>query len=112
MRLRGRRASRVEAQAFSATDTATHVATMRPDGTLFGEGQGVQMGKGGEAATWVGHGVGTFRKDGGISYRGACYDQSAPPTWSRLNSIAAVFEYEIDARATPRARSGNGSSDR
>ena len=37
-----------------ATDTGTYVATMRPDGTLYGEGQGVLMGKGGEAANGPG----------------------------------------------------------
>jgi hypothetical protein len=43
-----------------ATDTGTYVATMRPDGTLYGEGQGILMGKGGETATWTGQGVGTM----------------------------------------------------
>jgi hypothetical protein len=80
-----------------ANDTGTYVATMRPDGTLYGEGQGVLMGKGGEAATWVGQGIGTFKKDGAISYRGACYYQTASPAWARLNGVAGVFEYEVDA---------------
>jgi hypothetical protein len=80
------------------TETGTYVATLRPDGTLYGEGQGVLMGKGGEAATWTGQGVGTMKTDGSIRYRGACYYQSASPAWGRLNSIAGVFEYEVDAQ--------------
>jgi len=89
---------------IAATDTATYVATLRPDGTLYGEGQGVLMGQSGESATWVGQGVGRFQKDGSISYRGACYYQSASPTWSRLNSIAAVFEYEVDAQGNTKGQ--------
>ena len=87
-----------------ATDTGTYVATMRPDGTLYGEGQGVLMGKGGEAATWTGQGIGTMKKDGSISYRGACYYQSAAPAWVRLNSIAGVFEYEVDAQGNTKGQ--------
>jgi hypothetical protein len=87
-----------------ATDTATYIATMRPDGTLYGEGQGVLMGKGGEAATWVGQGIGTLKKDGAISYRGACYYQSASPAWAKLNSIAGVFEYEVDAQGNTKGQ--------
>lgn len=87
-----------------ANDTATYVATMRPDGTLYGEGQGVLMGKSGEAATWVGQGVGTMKKDGSISYRGACYYQSASPAWARLNSIVGVFEYEVDAQGNTKGQ--------
>ena len=86
------------------TDTATYVATMRADGTLYGEGHGVLMGKGGEAATWVGQGVGTMKKDGSVSYRGACYYQSAAPAWARLNSIAGVFEYEVDAQGNTKGQ--------
>ena len=61
------------------TTTGTYGAGMRGDGTLYGEGQAVVMGKGGEMATWVGQGVGTFKQDGSVSYRGALYDQSASP---------------------------------
>jgi hypothetical protein len=36
----------------------TYNSQMRPDGTVFGQGQGIVMGAGGEMATWKGHGVG------------------------------------------------------
>ncbi|MBW8830470.1 MAG: hypothetical protein JF606_13750 [Burkholderiales bacterium] len=87
-----------------ANDTGTYIATMRPDGTLHGEGQGVLMGKGGEAATWTGQGIGTLKKDGSVSYRGAVYYQSASPAWARLNSIAGVFEYELDSQGNTRVQ--------
>jgi len=52
-------------------EIGTYASAMRPDGTLYGEGQGVIMGKGGEQAMWVGSGVGTIKPDGSVSYRGA-----------------------------------------
>jgi len=86
------------------TETGTYVTVVRPDGTLFGEGQGISMGKGGELATWVGQGVGTIKKDGTVSYRGALYYQTSAPAWSRLNSVAAIFEYEVDAQGNSRTQ--------
>lgn len=85
-------------------ETGTYTAVLRPDGTLFGEGQGVIMGTAGEMATWVGQGVGTIAKNGTVSYRGAVYYQTQSSKWSRLNSIAAIFEYEVDAEGNTRAQ--------
>ena len=79
------------------TATGTYVAEVRRDGALYGEGNGVIMGSKGEMAMWTGSGVGTIKKDGSVSYRGAIYYQSSSPKWTRLNKIAAVFEYEVDA---------------
>ena len=87
-----------------SAETGSYWAELRPNGTLYGEGQGIVMGKGGEAATWVGQGVGTLKKDGGVSYRGAVYYQTATPAWSRLNSVAAIFEFEVDAQGNTRAQ--------
>ena len=87
-----------------ATDTGTYRSVVRPDGTLYGEGRGIVMGKEGDLATWIGQGVGTIKKDGAISYRGAVYFQSASARWSRLNSVAAIFEYEVDAQGNTRSQ--------
>jgi len=59
-------------------ETGTYVSVVRPDGTLYGEGQGVMILKDGKMATWTGHGVGTMKKDGTATYRGAVYYQTAP----------------------------------
>ena len=88
----------------NASDMGTYVATLRPDGTMYGEGQGVLMGRGGEAATWVGQGVGRLQKDGSISYRGACYYQTASPAWAKLNSIAGIFEFEVDPQGNTKGQ--------
>src|SRR5712692_2168206 len=82
------------------TSTVTYASHMRPDGTIFGAGEGLIMGAGGEQATLVGSGVGTLKKDGAVSYRGAVYYNSASPKWARLNNVAAVFEYEVDAQGS------------
>lgn len=58
----------------------------------------------GDVATFVGQGVGTIKKDGAVSYRGAVYYQSSSPRWSRLNSVAAIFEYEVDTQVNTRAQ--------
>ncbi|MFI5322055.1 MAG: hypothetical protein ACHQ6U_00665 [Thermodesulfobacteriota bacterium] len=85
--------------------TGTYTSIMRPDGTLFGEGQAIVMGNDGNIATWVGQGIGTIKKDGSVSYRGAIYYQTSATKWARLNSVAVVFEYEVDAQGNTSAQS-------
>ena len=59
-------------------DTGTYATIFRPDGTQYGEGQGIMITKDGKTATWTGHGVGTRNKDGTATYRGALYFQTMP----------------------------------
>jgi hypothetical protein len=84
-------------------DTGTYWTVVRPDGTQYGEGQGVMITKDGKMATWTGHGVGTMKKDGTATYRGAIYFQTMPPKWSRLNKVAVLFEYEVDPEGNTRS---------
>ncbi len=78
-------------------DMGTYVSVTRPDGTLFGDGQGVAMTDDGEMASWRGQGVGRFTGPGGaVAYRGAIFYQTTSQRLARLNGIAAVFEYESD----------------
>ena len=85
------------------TDTGTYWSAVRSDGSLYGEGQGIVMGKNGETATWVGQGVGTLTKKGAVNYRGAVYYQTSARKWSRLNRMAVVFEYGVDAQGNARS---------
>ena len=87
----------------NTTDTGTYWSVVRPDGTLYGEGQGVMVSQDGDLATWIGQCIGTLKRDGAVSYRGAVYYQAASPKWSRLNSVAVVYEYEVDAQGNARA---------
>ena len=75
----------------------TYIGIMRADGTIQGEGQGVQMSAQGDHAPWVGQGVGTFTEDGGVSYRGAIYYDSPSEAWAPLNRVAVVYEFETSA---------------
>ena len=87
-----------------AVELGTYVSEMRTDGTLFGEGQGVDMFKDGETAMWKGSGVGKFTGPGAVSFRGAIYYQTASQKLARLNSVAAVFEYESDENGNTHAK--------
>jgi hypothetical protein len=84
-------------------ETGTYWTVVRPDGTQYGEGQGVMMTKDGKVATWTGHGVGVTNKHGTATYRGAIYFQTMPPKLSRLNKVAVLFEYAVDAEGNTRS---------
>jgi hypothetical protein len=79
------------------TEIGTYCSASRADGSLYGEGQGVLLARDGEMATWKGAGVGRFGAAGAISYRGALYFSTTSAKLARLNTIAGVFEYEVDA---------------
>jgi hypothetical protein len=85
-------------------NTVTYWAGIRPDGSLYGEAQGLVIGKGGERATFKAQGVGKLLDGGAVSYRGAQYFSSDSPNLSRLNSIAVVFEYEADADGNTKSK--------
>ena len=82
----------------------TYWAQTRPDGNLYGEGEGVFFTKDGEIATFKGQGVGKLQPGGAVSYRGAVYYSTASPKLARLNSIAAVFEFEVDANGNTHSK--------
>jgi hypothetical protein len=87
------------------TDIGTYISAARPDGTLFGEGQGVVMTTDGGVATWRGQGSGRFTGPGGaISWRGAVYYETASAQLSRLNGVAVVYEYEADESGKTEAK--------
>ena len=78
-------------------DMGTYVSVSRPDGTLFGDGQGIVMTDDGQMATWRGQGVGRFTGHGMAAvWRGAIFFQTASERLARLNGIAVVFEFETD----------------
>jgi len=84
--------------------TVTYWAGVRPDGSLYGEAQGLIAGAGGERATFKAQGVGKLLDGGAVSYRGAQYFYSESPKLSRLNTIAVVFEYEADAKGNTKSK--------
>ena len=82
----------------------TYWAEVKPDGSLYGEGQAVAVTKEGETVTWKGQGAGKFTGDGGVSYRGAVYYSTASPKLARLNGAAGVFEFDADVNGNTHAK--------
>src|SRR5438132_3838579 len=82
---------------MEATDMGTYVSVVRPDGTLFGDGQGVSMTADGDVVTWRGQGVGRFTGQGtAVNGRGAIYYQSASAKLTRLNGATAISKFDVN----------------
>ncbi|MEE1822138.1 hypothetical protein PUR61_08015 [Streptomyces sp. BE20] len=80
----------------------TYESELRADGTLRGEGQGVDMTSDGQTISWHGIGIGHFTEGGGTSWRGSLFFSTASPQFERLNGIVGLFEYEVapDGKST------------
>lgn len=79
------------------SDMGTYISVARPDGTLFGEGQGILMTDQGEVVTWRGQGVGRPTGRGmAATWRASIYGQTTSERLARLNTIATVIELDID----------------
>ena len=85
-------------------DVGTYVSTTRADGSLFGEGQGVEMGSDGSMARWVGQGSGRFTGPGRASWRGSVHYSDGTGALAGLNGLCCVFEYEVDESGKTEAR--------
>jgi hypothetical protein len=86
-----------ELLGVKVNEIGTYWSELRPDGTMYGEGNGVVMGPSGEVASWKGQGIGVFQDKGGVAYRGALYYQTQSEKWTRLNRVAVAFEFNVDA---------------
>jgi hypothetical protein len=82
----------------------TYYSMSRPDGSLFGEGEGVVVTLEGDSVTWKGQGVGKFLAGGSVSYRGAIFYSTSSPKFARLNSVAAPFEFEVDPQGNTHSK--------
>ncbi len=74
----------------------TYTSVVRPDGSIYGSGQGMSTTADGEAATWTGTGVGHFGPGGSVSYRGMLFFRTTSTQLARLNNACVAFEYEVD----------------
>jgi hypothetical protein len=82
----------------------TYVSSSKPDGSLHGEGEGVFATANGEMVTWKGIGIGRFGAAGAVSYRGCLSYSTASQKLAKLNSVAAVFEFEVDANGNTHSK--------
>ena len=79
------------------TGLGTYTSIVRPDGSIYGQGQGLNTTHDGEAVTWTGTGVGKFGPGGAVSYRGMLFFRTTSEKLARLNNACGAFEYEVDA---------------
>jgi hypothetical protein len=78
------------------SNIGTYTATVRPDGTLDGQGEGVFASVDGEIATWKGVGAGKLLAGGAVRYVGALTFSTSSQKLARLNGIAGAFEFDVD----------------
>jgi hypothetical protein len=81
----------------ATTGIGSYTSIVSADGSIHGEGQGLNMTEDGEAITWTGTGVGKFGPGGSVSYRGMLFFRTASQKLARLNGACGAFEYEVDA---------------
>ena len=82
----------------------TYTSANKPDGSLYGEGKGLFATMDGEIVTWKGIGVGRLLAGGAVSYRGCLSYSTASAKLARLNSIAGVFEFDVDANGNTQSK--------
>ena len=75
----------------------TYTSTVGSDGSIYGEGSGVITTTDGEMISWKGSGRGKFGAGGAVSYRGILYHRTTSAKLAKLNSVAGVFEYDVDS---------------
>ena len=78
------------------TGMGSYTSIVRPDGSIYGQGQGLSMTDEGEGITWTGTGLGKFGPGGSVSYRGMLFFQTTSKKLAALNNSCAAFEYDVD----------------
>jgi hypothetical protein len=74
----------------------TYTATVRADGSIYGEANGAFVSSEGDAVTWKATGLGKLMPGGAVSYRGMLYYRTTAEKFLRLNTVGGVFEYDAD----------------
>jgi hypothetical protein len=85
------------------TTVATYWEVVRPDGTLYGEGQGIFTAKDGSTVSWTANGVSKISSEGVSNSRGAVFFQTTSPQFARLNGLCGITEHETDAEGKSNA---------
>jgi hypothetical protein len=82
----------------------TYVSEVRMDGSIYGQGSGIYTSTAGDLLAWEGSGLGKFGGGGAVSYRGILYYRTTSPKLAKLNTVAGVFEYEVDPKGETHAK--------
>jgi hypothetical protein len=80
----------------ATNETGTYTSVVRPDGSIFGHGQGLAITAEGDGITWTGTGLGKFGPGGSVSYRGMIFFRTDSQKMARLNNVCGAFEFETD----------------
>ncbi len=78
------------------TGLGTYTSVVSPDGSLLGQGQGINMTDDGEGVAWTGTGSGKFGPGGSVSYRGMLFFKTTSKKLAKLNNACGAFEFEVD----------------
>ena len=83
------------------TSFASYVATMRADGSFYGEcpNAGVIMTADG-VATFRATGIGHPTAEGGFSFKGVAYFEANGGSLASLNGKAVVYDWDVDSDGT------------
>ena len=83
----------------------TYTSTTRTDGSIFGHGRGVLTTADGDVVHLLGRASDQSGGPGSPTrYRGAFHFHTQSEKFSRLNGIAAVFEYDVEADGSSKAK--------
>jgi hypothetical protein len=78
-------------------EVGTYDTVMRPDGSLYGEGQGFFSTQDGQMGVWTGQGIGHFTEDGKTRFHGSLFfNTQSSGSLSFLNNLVGIFYYEVD----------------
>ena len=82
----------------------TYTSSNKPDGSLDGLGEGAFATLDGDIVTWKGIGAGRFLAGGAVACRGCLSYSTTSTKLARLNTIAGVFEFEVDAEGNTHSK--------
>ena len=83
-------------RGVAETTIWTYTTLTRPDGSIYGSGQGIMTTQDGDVIHLIGHGSGQTPAPGGtIRFRTMLHPHSASAKYADLNGIGLVGEYEV-----------------
>ncbi len=89
---------------ISGRDLGTYWATLYPNGSVHGEGHGINTATNGEFVTWTAEGVGNMNPVGDVRFEGSLFfHTSSEGELSYLNNKVGFFDYEVDSEGNTSA---------
>jgi hypothetical protein len=77
------------------TGMGTYTSVIHADGSILGQGQGINTTNDGEGVVWTATGSGKFGPGGAVSYRGMLFFKTTSKKLDKLNNACGAFEYEV-----------------